>query len=230
MKNNFLLDADETILDFVRSSKKSLAVAMREAGLPYEETDFTVYKRINDGIWREYERGEIAKPKLSVERFSRFFAEKGIKGDPVQLNALYFSALSRTGYLMDGAEDFLLQLKMRGKVFLITNGTPAAQYGRLDALGIRSAFDGIFVSDEIGFAKPDPRFFEYVLQRISVSSENCVVIGDSLTSDIAGANAAGINSVWYNPCRRQLPSGVRPDAIACTYTEVLAALDAVRNS
>ena len=159
MKNNILLDADQTILDFVRSSKESLAAAMREAGLPYAETDFSVYKRINDAIWREYERGEITKARLSVGRFARFFAEKGIDGDPALLNALYFSKLCRTGYLLDGAAEFLARLKERGRVFLITNGTPAAQYGRLDALGIRSLFDGIFVSDEIGFAKPDPRFF-----------------------------------------------------------------------
>ena len=50
MKNNILLDADQTILDFVRSSKESLAAAMREAGMPYAETDFSVYKRINDAI------------------------------------------------------------------------------------------------------------------------------------------------------------------------------------
>ena len=76
MKNNILLDADQTILDFVRSSKESLAAAMREAGLPYAETDFSVYKRINDAIWREYERGEITKARLSVGRFARFLPKR----------------------------------------------------------------------------------------------------------------------------------------------------------
>ena len=208
MKNNILLDADQTILDFVRSSKESLAAAMREAGLPYAETDFSVYKRINDAIWREYERGEITKARLSVERFARFFAEKGIDGDP----------------LLDGAAEFLARLKERGRVFLITNGTPAAQYGRLDALGIRSLFDGIFVSDEIGFAKPDPRFFGYVLSAAGAAREDCIVIGDSLTSDIAGANAAGIYSVWYAP--QGEPCGAAPDAVARSYAEVLSAVDA----
>lgn len=224
MKNNILLDADQTILDFVRSSKESLAAAMREAGMPYAETDFSVYKRINDAIWREYERGEITKARLSVGRFARFFAEKGIDGDPALLNALYFSKLCRTGYLLDGAAEFLARLKERGRVFLITNGTPAAQYGRLDALGIRSLFDGIFVSDEIGFAKPDPRFFGYVLSAAGAAREDCIVIGDSLTSDIAGANAAGIYSVWYAP--QGEPLGAVPDAVARSYAEVLSAVDA----
>lgn len=224
MKTDILLDADETILDFVRSSKESLSAAMREAGLPYAETDFSVYKRINDAIWREYERGEITKARLSVGRFARFFAEKGIDGDPALLNALYFSKLCRTGCLLDGAAEFLARLKERGRVFLITNGTPAAQYGRLDALGIRSLFDGIFVSDEIGFAKPDPRFFGYVLSAAGAAREDCIVIGDSLTSDIAGANAAGIYSVWYAP--QGEPLGAAPDAVARSYAEVLSAVDA----
>ena len=224
MKTDILLDADETILDFVRSSKESLSAAMREAGLPYAETDFSVYKRINDAIWREYERGEITKARLSVGRFARFFAEKGIDGDPALLNALYFSKLCRTGYLLDGAAEFLARLKERGRVFLITNGTPAAQYGRLDALGIRSLFDGIFVSDEIGFAKPDPRFFGYVLSAAGAAREDCIVIGDSLTSDIAGANAAGIYSVWYAP--QGEPCDAAPDAVARSYAEVLSAVDA----
>lgn len=224
MKTDILLDADETILDFVRSSKESLSAAMREAKLPYDEADFAVYKRINDTIWREYERGEITKARLSVGRFARFFAEKGIDGDPALLNALYFSKLCRTGYLLDGAAEFLARLKERGRVFLITNGTPAAQYGRLDALGIRSLFDGIFVSDEIGFAKPDPRFFGYVLSAAGAAREDCIVIGDSLTSDIAGANAAGIYSVWYAP--QGEPLGAAPDAVARSYAEVLSAVDA----
>ena len=116
------------------------------------------------------------------------------------------------------------ELKKRGRVFLITNGTPAAQYGRLDALGIRSLFDGIFVSDEIGFAKPDPRFFGYVLSAAGAAREDCIVIGDSLTSDIAGANAAGIYSVWYAP--QGEPCGAAPDAVARSYAEVLSAVDA----
>ena len=224
MKNNILLDADQTILDFVRSSKESLAAAMREAGLPYAETDFSVYKRINDAIWREYERGEITKARLSVGRFARFFAEKGIDGDPALLNALYFSKLCRTGYLLDGAAEFLARLKERGRVFLITNGTPAAQHGRRAAPAILSLFDGIFVSGEIASAKPDPRFFGYVLSAVGAAREDCIVIGDSLTSDIAGANAAGIYSVWYAP--QGEPLGAVPDAVARSYAEVLSAVDA----
>ena len=156
---NFLLDADETILDFVRSSEESLAHTMRAFGLPYGKEMYAAYKRINDGLWREYERGEIDKKSLMRERFSRFFASLGIEADPDAANAMYFETLCRTGYLLAGADAFLHALKERGRIFLVTNGTPAAQYGRLASLGLENFFDGVYISDEIGYKKPDARFF-----------------------------------------------------------------------
>ena len=161
-RNNFLLDADETVLDFVRSSQESLRHTMGALSLPYDGEIYRLYKQINDGVWAEYERGEITKARLHILRFSRFFERLGVTADAERANAVYFEKLCRTGFLLPGADAFLRELRARGRVFLITNGTPAAQYGRLDSLGIRGQFDGIFISDEIGFAKPDPRFFELV--------------------------------------------------------------------
>lgn len=224
MRDNFLLDADETILDFVRSSRESLRFAMQAVGSCWHEEDFAIYKRINDGLWREYERGEITKKELTRERFVRFFNQLNVTADPSKANAIYFEKLSRTGYLLEGADAFLKELKKRGKIFLITNGTPQAQYGRLDSLGIRSFFDGIYVSDEIGYAKPDVRFFEYLLKKENLARDNCLVIGDSLSSDIAGANAAHIPCIWYDPYGREMQGSVA-DYRAKTYDDVLKIID-----
>ena len=226
MRNNFLLDADETILDFVRSSRESLFYAMRALGLPCGENTFALYKAVNDGVWREYEQGKITKKQLMKVRFVRFLERLGLQADAEKLNAVYFEKLSHTGYLLEGAADFLRELKKRGKIYLITNGTPAAQYGRLESLGLRNFFDGIFVSDEIGFAKPDRRFFAYVLEHANVAADDCIVIGDSLSSDIAGAANAGILSVWYNPSGKPA-GGAKPDHTAESYAQILAVLDSL---
>ena len=223
-RNNFLLDADETVLDFVRSSQESLRHTMGALSLPYDGEIYRLYKQINDGVWAEYERGEITKARLQILRFSRFFERLGVTADAERANAVYFEKLCRTGFLLPGADAFLRELRARGRVFLITNGTPAAQYGRLDSLGIRGQFDGIFISDEIGFAKPDPRFFAHVLTAAGLTAGECLVIGDSLTSDIAGANGAGIPCIWYDPAGRE-PVGAMPDAAARTYDEILKIID-----
>ena len=226
MRNNYLLDADETILDFVRSSHESLRFAMAEMGLPYADADFAVYKAVNDGVWREYEQGKLTKKQLMQVRFVRFLERVGLRADAEKLNAAYFSKLSVTGYLLDGAEGFLRALKERGKIYLITNGTPAAQYGRLESLGLRGIFDGIFVSDEIGYAKPDARFFRCVLEKTGLRAEDCVVIGDSLSSDIAGAANAGIESVWYDPAGKGA-GAAKPDHIAQSYARILEIADEI---
>ena len=89
MIDRFLLDADETILDFVRSSRESFAYAMAQAGVPELGGDYPRFKSINDELWRAYERGEVTKPQLMRERFSRFFAEAGKAGqDAEEVNAV----------------------------------------------------------------------------------------------------------------------------------------------
>ena len=224
MRNNYLLDADETILDFVRASKESLAEAMRELNIPYRDSDYAVYKRFNDAVWREYGRGTLSKKALMTERFVRFFDYLKVVADVGRANEIYFGRICRSGYLLDGAMEFLLELKKRGKIFLITNGTPAAQYGRLDSLGLRDFFDGIYVSDDIGFAKPDRRVFEYVLGDAGLKREECLVIGDSVSSDIAGANNANILCIRYNP--KKLPAeGAKADFEADSYEKILAIAD-----
>lgn len=220
MINNFLLDADETILDFVRSSRESFFIAMQKLGLLLGENEFLQFKAINDGLWREYEQGTVTKPQLMKERFARLFAALGVNADAVQANTLYFTTLCGRGYLLPGAEDFLHSLKGCGKIFLITNGTPAAQYGRLRSLGLEHFFDGIFISDEIGFSKPDARFFAYVLDKEGLQRGECAVIGDSLTSDIRGANNAGILSIWYN-AKGKIAEGAHPDHTARSYAKIL---------
>ena len=224
MRTDHLLDADETILDFPRSSRESFAWAMERAGLPALAPAFEKFRAVNDALWKEYEKGTMPKARLVVERFVRFFAEQGVDADAAAANALYFGKLCKTGYLLPGAEDFLRALRARGKVYLITNGTPAAQYGRIDSLGIRGLFDGIFVSDEIGFAKPSVRFFEYVFAHAPTSRPQCVVIGDSLTSDIAGAKNAGVPGILYAP--HGAPEGAKAaDYIARSYAQILEILD-----
>ena len=143
MRNNYLLDADETILDFVRSSRESLFYAMRALELPCSEETFALYKAVNDGVWKEYEQGKITKKQLMKVRFVRFLERLGLHADAVKLNDVYSEKLSHTGYLLEGASEFLPELKKRGRIFLITNGTPAAQYGRLESLGLRDFAAGI---------------------------------------------------------------------------------------
>ena len=193
--------------------------------LPYSDKIYSLFKKHNDAVWREYERGALTKAQLRVKRFECFFAEQGVIVDAASVDKIYFDKLCTTGYLLDGAEQFLSGLKKRGEIYMITNGTTAAQEGRIGASGIGKYLDGVFISDELGVAKPHREFFDQVFSAIRKDKKQCVVIGDSLSSDILGANNACVDSIWYNPKGQKEESFARPTFTAGGYEDILSIID-----
>ncbi len=79
----------------------------------------------------------------------------------------------------------------------------------LARVGLDALLDGVVTSAEVGAAKPDPRIFEAALELAGVSAGEALHVGDSLEEDVAGAHAAGIEVVWLNRGRADLPSRAR---------------------
>ena len=83
---------------------------------------------------------------------------------------------------------------------VISNGLGEVVYARLARLGLSDYFDAVVVSSEVGVAKPNPAIFEAAFERLgSPDKATTLMVGDSLTSDIAGGSAFGIDTCWYNP-------------------------------
>jgi len=96
-------------------------------------------------------------------------------------------------------EHILEKLKIRYKLGIITNGPKSQQYMRLRNTGIYGYFSYVFISEEVGYNKPDINFFEYVLKKIEEKDKSKIlIIGDSLTSDIQGGRNCEIDTCWYN--------------------------------
>ena len=86
-------------------------------------------------------------------------------------------------------------------------------------------FKEVFISEQLHTQKPEPAFFDKVGQLIpGFSKEETLMIGDSLTADIAGGNASGIDTVWYNPDRKENTSPAVPTYVVSEYQELLAIL------
>jgi putative hydrolase of the HAD superfamily len=99
----------------------------------------------------------------------------------------------------DGAEAALAHARETAdSVGLVTNGGEDSQTTKLEALGIRDSFDtAVFVDPRNGVEpKPHPAPFERALDSLGAKPEHTLHVGDSLHSDVAGANAMGIDSVW----------------------------------
>jgi putative hydrolase of the HAD superfamily len=108
---------------------------------------------------------------------------------------------------------------------LVTNSSVRAQMAKLEAVGLESAFAAVVISGEIGIAKPDPAIFAVAVDRLQLTPSDVCHIGDSLSTDVAGALASGISSVWLNRSRRELgPSDPHPDLQVTSLRELPALL------
>lgn len=200
-----LFDIDHTLLDFNRDMAEAFermykAVGLHEA-LPFSPDVHARYNACNERWWRRFEQGLCTKPELYRGRFIDFFREVGLQEkDPDEVNALYFEFLGQTGTVFPGAAELLASLSAQYPIYIVTNGNASSQETRLQNSGLLPYIRGCFISETAGAAKPDKRYFDYVLSHIpGAAAKDCVVIGDSLTSDMRGAQNAGMDSIWYNP-------------------------------
>ncbi|MBP3448561.1 MAG: YjjG family noncanonical pyrimidine nucleotidase [Clostridia bacterium] len=211
MNKHFLLfDVDRTLLDFKKSEQIALKKSLEDFSFSYSEQIRARYEAINQYYWEEFEKGKIEKSKFLSARFDDLFREFGFSGDSVAFDRYYRNELSKIAELIDGADKLLIRLKQKGfQIYYVTNGTREVQWPRLRKSGLESLADGIFISEEIGFQKPEKAYFEIVFSKISdFNKEEAVIIGDSLTSDIQGGLNMGIDTVWYNPTGEENTLGI----------------------
>ena len=204
-----LMDADNTLLDFTRSEHDAIAQTLAHFGLPNDDATIAIYSEVNDAHWKMLERGEIEKKVLMWKRFEAFCARTGLEADPHALAADYLQTLSTKSYMIEGALEVCAALSKKCRMYIITNGDKRVQQGRFFPSPLAKYFDAVYISEEVGFEKPDVRYFEAVMADISdFDPARTLVVGDSLTSDIRGGINAGLDTCWYNPKGKALPEGV----------------------
>ena len=224
-----LFDADDTLLDFRKDEKQALVKALTHYGVPITEENIKIYSDINQGMWKQLERGEITKPELKRTRFKKFFEAIGFECDeePLTVNEHYLSLLGEGGNTLEGAVDTVKKLYEDGyELYIITNGIAATQAKRLNRSGLLPYINEVFVSETIGYQKPRKEYFDAVLNNIKEKDkEKILVIGDSLTSDIQGAMNAGLPCCWLNRYGKELPDEYKVDYVIEDVSEVAKAVE-----
>lgn len=222
MERIFLLDLDDTLLDFAKAERENLTRTLAVLGVGTDEEVFARYHEINDGLWKMLERGEITRAALKIKRFESLFAQLGLSADPVLAGEEYLVGFPEICYPFDGAAEFLKTLKNRGRVYICTNGTAFIQRRHIELGGFLPYLDGVFISEEVGADKPSKAYAEHVATHIpAFCPEDAVYIGDSLTSDRGCAEALGVRFVLFAP--RGVPKDYAGER-AESYGELLSLL------
>lgn len=220
------LDLDDTILDFQKAEAIALSKTLRQFGLEPEPDILGRYSAINKLHWQMLERKELTREQVLVRRFGVLMEEFGILADERAVAAAYEKNLSIGHYFLPGAEEAVKALSRKYKLYLASNGTARVQAGRLASAKISPYFQEIFISQEIGANKPDKAYFDRCFERIpGFQKERCMMVGDSLTSDILGGIHAGIKTCWVNPSGVDSGSDIVPDYTIKSLTQLEGLLD-----
>lgn len=215
MKYDILLwDVDDTLLNFGYSERYAMKHCFQMIGREISEDWITRYAEINLGYWKRLEKGEVSKAEVLRGRFEDLFQEMNLsisEKELVQFQAEYQKALGSVYQYRDDSFKLCQKLKSCCRQYLVTNGVESTQRNKLQLSGLDALMEDIFISEKIGFVKPEKEFFDTCFAQIpDFTKGKVLLIGDSLSSDIKGAKNAGIASCWYNPEGKET-DGIIPD-------------------
>ena len=195
-----LFDADGTLFDFERAEGVALEQSFRQFGAPFEPGYRETYGRINRELWQDFEQGRITPSRLKVGRFDRLLTTLGLSWPAPAFSEAYLGHLAACAPLLEGAFELVRACHSRYQMAIVTNGLKAVQRGRLGRSPLGPYFPHWIISEEIGAAKPEGRFFDAAFERIGrPSRREVLMIGDNWSSDIIGAAAYGLDTCWFNP-------------------------------
>ncbi|MBE7084309.1 MAG: noncanonical pyrimidine nucleotidase, YjjG family [Clostridiales bacterium] len=217
------IDIDDTLLDFDKNASLAVEMAFSKVGLNYKQEYGPWFLKINDGLWKMIERKELTREQLHKIRFKKVLSEFSLVGDGELVEKLFREYLFNLAIPVDGALDIVKYLSKKYTLFVASNAIYLQQINRLRKAGLLEYFNKIFVSENIGHNKPSKEFFDACFAEIDgATPQNTIMIGDSLTADIKGANDYGMKTIWFNKKKAPLPE-------EHIYTYMVTDLEEVKN-
>lgn len=212
---HLFFDLDHTLWDYDKNVQESLAELyshynLAQLGITSFEAFFSAFEQVNYGLWDKYNIGGITKEELRQVRFRQIFETVAADPDqvPAPMESHFMTNTSSKPHVVADTFEILEYLRNYYALHIITNGFNESQAMKLNSAGLTSYFDLIVTSETTGHRKPDRRIFDYAVENLAANPEECIMIGDNPLSDIAGAQNAGIDQVFFNP--KNIPSTVTP--------------------
>lgn len=198
------IDIDNTLLDFDAYIRQTMAEGFAHFGLrPYEPYMEEIFHRENGKLWHQIEAGTLTFRELEQIRWNNVFRALQIDFDGPVFEKYFRAALYDSAIPVDGAMELLRALHGSYSLAVASNGPYQQQLHRLELAGMKPYFDWFFVSEKLGVSKPAAAFFDGAFAELNKGREtpvrpaDCVIIGDSLTSDMAGGRGYGMRTCYF---------------------------------
>lgn len=173
-----------------------------------------------EGLWARFLGDDPTLKKLYAwaptyrrEAWCRALTDHGVNdlAFAERLSDVFSSERRERHVVFSDVEDSLTNLRDIYRLALVTNGAPDLQREKIQGVNLAQSFNAILISGEVGIGKPDCRIFKLALEVLGTSPSEAVMVGDSLTRDILGAQRVGLKGVWLNRSRNDTTSQVTPD-------------------
>jgi len=203
---HIFFDLDRTLWDFDKNSEKTLEQLYRDFGLQNTFGNFLFFKNRyeyhNKKLWVAYYQNRIEKEELSYRRFYLTLKEGGlddielskeIAQDFIELSPLQTETFPNTHFCLEylKSKDYHLHI--------ITNGFNEVQDRKLQNSKLDPYFTKVITSENAGANKPHAQIFEYAFEATGAHTNNSIMIGDDLNTDIRGARDMGMDHIYFNP-------------------------------
>ncbi len=218
-----VFDADHTLLDYKADEISAFQRLFSSFGLAVKGEALEWCHFLSERAWTEAGLYEVESERIQREYhalykshvtriFEDFFEKYPCGVSPQRAGELFLEELCAGGNKLPFAEETLAALSRKTggayKVCIATNGLERIQLGRL--AGLKRYCEEIFISERLGAIKPTAAFFEKLLGAIDVAPSECLMVGDSLASDILGGMKAGMDTCWVNTRAQKNKTGAIP--------------------
>ncbi len=192
-------DLDHTLWDFETNSDKTFAYIFERNRVALDLERFTeTYRPINRKYWKLFREDKVSKSDLRYSRLREAFdALEFEAGDDLihTLSEEYIAYLSLNNQLFDHALEVLEYLRKKYSLHIITNGFEEVQHRKLASSRLEPYFEHVVTSENVGVKKPDPRIFQYAMEKAEARPRESIMIGDNYEADIQGALNVGMRAI-----------------------------------
>ncbi len=193
-------DLDGTLTDTEAGMNHGITTSFQHLGFSLDgiESKISKFDEINQRYWNICDKGKVFTHEMRVEQMEEFLSVIGESPRFAKEFAdLFFLGFADGATLFPHAIQALEQANHIGPVTIITNGFGAVQHRRMGVLDLQKYISNLIISEEVGRAKPRPEIFQAAFHHLGNPKPSTVLmVGDSLTADIGGGNAYGMDTCW----------------------------------
>jgi len=237
VKKAVLFDLDNTLYDYYVPHEKALNATFSELRkvIKISKTRFRyLYKISKAEVQREL--SGTASSHNRVLYFQRLIEKTHNTVKPniiLKLYEIYWGTFLKNMKPFKESLKTLNEIKKRGiGIGVVSDMTTRIQLKKLKRLGISKYVDYLITSEESGSEKPHSIMFLLALNKLKVSPEEAIMVGDNTIADIEGANSIGLHSVLIKHgvlAKRHKEDYRKPDMAIKNISEVLNILDDLNN-